>query len=159
VSVFDAKDGPCYRCIFPEPPPPGLVPSCAEGGVLGVLPGTVGTLQATEAIKLLLGKGYEKDLLRLDVWNNSIERIKIKKDASCGVCRGEFKLLDRILGKREPGSEIEFQVLRCRTRETVKVKPKGRVKLDLEARGLIQRVVRSRPQRIRLAGKPQDARR
>ncbi|MBI3160933.1 MAG: molybdopterin-synthase adenylyltransferase MoeB, partial [Chloroflexi bacterium] len=57
VSVFYAKEGPCYRCLFPEPPPPGLVPSCAEGGVLGVLPGTVGTLQATEAIKVLLGIG------------------------------------------------------------------------------------------------------
>ena len=57
VSVFDARRGPCYRCLFPEPPPPGLVPSCAEGGVLGVLPGTIGTLQATEAIKLLLGIG------------------------------------------------------------------------------------------------------
>ncbi|MGC8856984.1 MAG: ThiF family adenylyltransferase, partial [Anaerolineae bacterium] len=54
VSVFDARRGPCYRCLFPEPPPPGLMPSCAEGGVLGVLPGTIGTLQATEALKLLL---------------------------------------------------------------------------------------------------------
>ncbi|HNF93421.1 MAG TPA: molybdopterin-synthase adenylyltransferase MoeB, partial [Anaerolineales bacterium] len=57
VSVFHAEKGPCYRCLFPEPPPPGLVPSCAEGGVLGILPGTVGTLQATEALKVLLGIG------------------------------------------------------------------------------------------------------
>ncbi|HEX9333688.1 MAG TPA: molybdopterin-synthase adenylyltransferase MoeB, partial [Anaerolineales bacterium] len=57
VSVFYAKEGPCYRCLFPEPPPPGLVPSCAEGGVLGVLPGTIGTIQATEALKVLLGIG------------------------------------------------------------------------------------------------------
>ena len=57
ASVFAATDGPCYRCMFPEPPPPGLVPSCAEGGVLGILPGVVGTLQATEAIKLILGAG------------------------------------------------------------------------------------------------------
>jgi len=57
ASVFYAKEGPCYRCLFPEPPPPGLVPSCAEGGVLGVLPGTIGTIQATEAIKMLLGIG------------------------------------------------------------------------------------------------------
>ncbi len=57
VSVFDARNGPCYRCLFPEPPPPGLVPTCSEGGVLGILPGTIGTLQATEAIKLLLGMG------------------------------------------------------------------------------------------------------
>jgi molybdopterin/thiamine biosynthesis adenylyltransferase len=57
LSVFYAKEGPCYRCMFPEPPPPGLVPSCAEGGVLGILPGTVGTMQATEALKLILGIG------------------------------------------------------------------------------------------------------
>src|SRR5258705_1935300 len=57
ASVFYAKEGPCYRCLFPEPPPPGLVPSCAEGGVLGVLPGTIGTIQATEALKVLLGIG------------------------------------------------------------------------------------------------------
>ena len=57
VSVFDSQRGPCYRCLFPEPPPPGIVPTCAEGGVLGILPGTIGTLQATEAIKLTLGIG------------------------------------------------------------------------------------------------------
>ena len=58
ASVFCQQDGPCYRCVYPEPPPPGLVPSCAEGGVLGVLPGIIGTIQATECIKLLLGKGW-----------------------------------------------------------------------------------------------------
>ena len=57
VSVFATKDGPCYRCLYPEPPPPGLVPSCAEGGVLGILPGVVGTIQATEAVKLIIGAG------------------------------------------------------------------------------------------------------
>src|SRR5207237_1627288 len=57
ASVFAMKEGPCYRCLYPEPPPPGLVPSCAEGGVLGILPGLVGVIQATEAIKLILGKG------------------------------------------------------------------------------------------------------
>ncbi len=57
ASVFCAGDGPCYRCLYPEPPPPGLVPSCAEGGVLGVLPGLIGTIQATEAVKLIIGIG------------------------------------------------------------------------------------------------------
>ena len=57
ASVFATKDGPCYRCLYPEPPPPGLVPSCAEGGVLGILPGVVGTIQATEAVKLIIGVG------------------------------------------------------------------------------------------------------
>ena len=57
ITVFGAPDGPCYRCLYPEPPPPGLVPSCAEGGVLGVLPGIVGTIQAAETLKLIIGKG------------------------------------------------------------------------------------------------------
>jgi adenylyltransferase/sulfurtransferase len=67
VSVFYAQEGPCYRCLFPEPPPPGLVPSCAEGGVFGVLPGTIGTLQATEALKVLLGIGEPLQRPRHDV--------------------------------------------------------------------------------------------
>jgi len=88
VSVFDAEDGPCYRCIFPEPPPPGLVPSCAEGGVLGVLPGTVGTLQATEAIKLLLGIGTTLTgrMLLYNALDMSFDFIKLRKNPNCKVC-------------------------------------------------------------------------
>jgi sulfur-carrier protein adenylyltransferase/sulfurtransferase len=88
VSVFDAKQGPCYRCLFPEPPPPGLVPSCAEGGVLGVLPGTIGTLQATEALKLILGIG-EPLIGRLMLYNAldmSFEFVKLRKNPHCKVC-------------------------------------------------------------------------
>ncbi len=88
VSVFDARYGPCYRCLFPEPPPPGLVPSCAEGGVLGVLPGTIGTLQATEAIKLILGIG-EPLIGRLLIYNAlemSFEFVKLRKNPQCKVC-------------------------------------------------------------------------
>jgi len=88
VSVFDARHGPCYRCLFPEPPPPGLVPSCAEGGVLGVLPGTIGTLQATEALKLILGIG-EPLIGRLLLYNAldmSFEFVKLKKNPNCKVC-------------------------------------------------------------------------
>lgn len=88
VSVFYAKEGPCYRCLFPEPPPPGLVPSCAEGGVLGILPGTVGTLQATEAIKVLLGIG-EPLIGRLLLYNAldmSFDFVKLKKNPNCRVC-------------------------------------------------------------------------
>jgi adenylyltransferase/sulfurtransferase len=88
VSVFDARRGPCYRCLFPEPPPPGLVPSCAEGGVLGVLPGTIGTLQATEAIKVLLGIG-EPLIGRLLLYNAldmSFEFVKLRKNPNCKVC-------------------------------------------------------------------------
>ena len=88
VSVFDARRGPCYRCLFPEPPPPGLVPSCAEGGVLGVLPGTIGTIQATEALKLLLGIGEPLigRLLLYDALSMSVEFVKLKKNPRCRVC-------------------------------------------------------------------------
>jgi len=88
LSVFDARRGPCYRCLFPEPPPPGLVPSCAEGGVLGVLPGTIGTLQATEALKLLTGIG-EPMIGRLLLYNAldmSFDFVKLKKNPKCRVC-------------------------------------------------------------------------
>jgi adenylyltransferase/sulfurtransferase len=98
VSVFDAKDGPCYRCIFPEPPPPGLVPSCAEGGVLGVLPGTVGTLQATEAIKLLLGIGstLKGKMLLYNALDMSFDFINLRKNPNCRVCSPEPEITELI---------------------------------------------------------------
>lgn len=88
VSVFYAKEGPCYRCLFPEPPPPGLVPSCAEGGVLGVLPGTIGTLQATEALKVLLGIGEPLigKLLLYNALDMSFDFVQLKKNPKCRVC-------------------------------------------------------------------------
>ena len=88
VSVFYAKEGPCYRCLFPEPPPPGLVPSFAEGGVLGVLPGTIGTLQATEALKVLLGIGDPLigKLLLYNALDMSFDFVKLKKNPNCRVC-------------------------------------------------------------------------
>jgi len=88
VSVFDARRGPCYRCLFPEPPPPGMVPSCAEGGVLGVLPGTIGTLQATEALKLILGIGTSLigRLLLYDALDMSFEFVQLRKNPHCKVC-------------------------------------------------------------------------
>src|SRR5512145_39909 len=88
VSVFDARSGPCYRCLFPEPPPPGMVPSCAEGGVLGILPGTIGTLQATEALKLVLGIGEPLigKLLLYNALEMSFDLIKLKKNPKCKVC-------------------------------------------------------------------------
>ncbi len=88
VSVFYAKEGPCYRCLFPAPPPPGLVPSCAEGGVLGVLPGTIGSIQATETLKLLLGIG-EPLIGRLLLYNAldmSFDFVELKKNPNCRVC-------------------------------------------------------------------------
>ena len=88
ASVFAAKNGPCYRCLYPEPPPPGLVPSCAEGGVLGVLPGVVGTIQATEAIKLIIGIGEPLvgRFLIYDALKMKFRELKLKKDPDCPVC-------------------------------------------------------------------------
>jgi molybdopterin/thiamine biosynthesis adenylyltransferase/rhodanese-related sulfurtransferase len=98
VSVFDARQGPCYRCLFPEPPPPGLVPSCAEGGVLGVLPGTIGTLQATEALKILLGIGEPMigKLLLFNALDMSFEFVKLRKNPNCKVCSPNPELTELI---------------------------------------------------------------
>jgi molybdopterin/thiamine biosynthesis adenylyltransferase/rhodanese-related sulfurtransferase len=88
ASVFAAVDGPCYRCIYPEPPPPGLVPSCAEGGVLGVLPGLVGTLQATEAIKLILGIGTPLigRLLLVNALDAQFRSVEVRRNPLCPAC-------------------------------------------------------------------------
>ena len=88
ASVFGAKDGPCYRCLYPEPPPPGLVPSCAEGGVLGVLPGIIGTIQANETIKLILGVGEPLigRFLIFDALRMKFRELKLRKDPDCPVC-------------------------------------------------------------------------
>jgi molybdopterin/thiamine biosynthesis adenylyltransferase/rhodanese-related sulfurtransferase len=88
ASVFATKEGPCYRCLYPEPPPPGLVPSCAEGGVLGILPGLVGVIQATEVIKLILGSGktLAGRLLLVDALGMHFRELKLHKDPQCPVC-------------------------------------------------------------------------
>ena len=88
ASVFATEQGPCYRCLYPEPPPPGLVPSCAEGGVLGILPGLVGVIQATEVIKLILGKGASLvgRLLLVDALNMRFRELKLRKNPECPVC-------------------------------------------------------------------------
>ncbi len=97
VSVFDAKRGPCYRCLFREPPAPGLVPSCAEGGVLGVLPGIVGTLQANEVIKLILGIGEPLigRLLTFDALSMAFHTVSFGKDPSCALCGAAPTILKR----------------------------------------------------------------
>jgi adenylyltransferase/sulfurtransferase len=88
VSVFATEDGPCYRCLYEEPPPPGLVPSCAEGGVLGILPGFIGTLQATEVIKLATGIGEPLigRLLMADAAEMNFRTLKVEKNPDCPVC-------------------------------------------------------------------------
>jgi adenylyltransferase/sulfurtransferase len=99
ASVFATKEGPCYRCLYPEPPPPGLVPSCAEGGVLGVLPGVVGCIQATEAIKLIIGAGEPLigRFLIFDALRMKFRELKLRKDPDCPVCSAHptvTKLID-----------------------------------------------------------------
>src|SRR5487761_862936 len=125
ATVFDSKKGPCYRCLYPKPPPPGLVPSCAEGGVLGVLPGLVGLIQATETVKLILGKGEPLigRLLVYDALGMTFEELKIRKNPNCPVCSKDpssVKLIDyeqfcgiekapdiAVVGPKELNAEIE----------------------------------------------------
>src|SRR5918994_1905636 len=102
ASVFYAEEGPCYRCLYPEPPPPGLVPSCAEGGVLGVLPGAIGTIQATETVKLILGIGEPLigRLLLYDALNMRFREMKLRKDPDCPVC-GENPTVTELIDYQE----------------------------------------------------------
>ena len=98
ASVFGAPGGPCYRCLYPEPPPPGLVPSCAEGGVLGILPGTIGLIQATEAVKLILGIGEPLvgRLLLFDALRMSFRELRLRKDPDCPIC-GEHPTIHALI--------------------------------------------------------------
>ncbi len=98
VSVFDARRGPCYRCLFPEPPPPDSVPSCAEGGVFGVLPGTVGTLQGAEVLKLILGVGEPLigKLLLYDALDMTFQTVTLRKNPRCRVC-GEAPTITELI--------------------------------------------------------------
>jgi adenylyltransferase/sulfurtransferase len=102
ASVFATKEGPCYRCLYPEPPPPGLVPSCAEGGVLGILPGLVGLIQATEAIKLILGSGEPLigRLLLVDALGMRFRELKLKKNPDCVVC-GKHPTVTKLIDYEE----------------------------------------------------------
>ena len=102
ASVFYAEEGPCYRCLYPEPPPPGLVPSCAEGGVLGILPGAIGTIQATETIKLILGIGEPLigRLMLYDALGMGFREMKLRKDPDCPVC-GENPTVTELIDYQE----------------------------------------------------------
>jgi len=119
ASVFHAARGPCYRCLYAEPPPPGLVPSCAEGGVLGVLPGIVGSIQAIEAIKLLLGKGETLigRLLVFDALRMKFRELKLRKNPECPICGSNPTIKELIdyeefCGLRGPSEQVgeEFQI-------------------------------------------------
>jgi adenylyltransferase/sulfurtransferase len=115
ASIFATKDGPCYRCLYPEPPPPGLVPSCAEGGVLGILPGLVGVIQATEAIKLILGSGDPLigRLLLIDALGMKFRELKLRKNPDCPAC-GKNPTITKLIDYQEfcgiRGEEAEAEV-------------------------------------------------
>ena len=134
ASVFATADGPCYRCLFPEPPPPGLVPGCAEAGVLGVLPGLVGTIQATEAIKMILGIGetLAGRLLLVDGLAMRFRTIRLNRDPDCPAC-----------GTREIQSLIDYDEL-CAPRATAPGQLAGRVQ-EITPRDLADRVRRGDP--------------
>jgi molybdopterin/thiamine biosynthesis adenylyltransferase/rhodanese-related sulfurtransferase len=117
ASIFATEDGPCYRCLYPEPPPPGLVPSCAEGGVLGILPGLVGVIQATETIKLILGSGDPLigRLLLIDALGMKFRELKLRKNPECPACgthRTITKLIDynEFCGIRGEEEEVDASV-------------------------------------------------
>ena len=124
VTVFGMPDGPCYRCLYPEPPPPGLVPSCAEGGVLGVLPGIIGSLQALEAIKLIVGRGESLAgrLVLFDALAMKFRELKLKKNSHCPMCgphRKIHQLIDYnefcgIRGEEEPESNLQVPEITAR---------------------------------------------
>jgi adenylyltransferase/sulfurtransferase len=124
ASVFWAEKGACYRCLYPEPPPPGLVPSCAEGGVLGILPGIVGTIQANEVVKVILGaEGILLNrLLLFDAWNVNFRQLKLRKDPSCPIC-GENAAIKELIdyeefcGLRTPTAEEKPQLEEITARE------------------------------------------
>ncbi len=123
VSIFATKGGPCYRCLYPEPPPPGLVPSCAEGGVLGVLPGVVGTIQATEAIKLIIGAGDPLigRLLLFDALQMKFRTLKLQRDPDCPVC-GDHPTVTKL---------IDYEQF-CGITPQVKAADSGKVAPELE---------------------------
>ena len=141
VTVFYPFKGPCYRCLYPEPPPPGMVPSCAEGGVLGVLPGVIGTLQATEAVKLIIGKGKSLvgRLLIYHALDMEFREVKIRRDAGCPVC-GDHPTIKELIdyemfcgvGRGEETEAHSQYDLTCREVETLLQKGNnGTVLLDV----------------------------
>jgi len=128
VTVFGMPDGPCYRCLYPEPPPPGLVPSCAEGGVLGVLPGIIGSLQAMETIKLLMdaGESLTGRLLLFDALALKFRELKLRKNPSCPMCgenRSIHQLIDYyefcgVRGEEAPASDVQVPEINPRDLKT-----------------------------------------
>jgi adenylyltransferase/sulfurtransferase len=141
ASVFATKNGPCYRCLYPEPPPPGLVPSCAEGGVLGVLPGIIGVIQATEAVKLIAGIGEPLigRFLIYDALRMHFRELKLRKDPDCPVC-GTHPTVKKLIDYEQ------FCGLRPAAAEAVPVNASN--SLEISAVDLKQRLDRGEKLRI-----------
>jgi len=119
ATVFNHADGPCYRCLYPEPPPPGMVPSCSEGGVLGVLPGVIGVIQATEAVKIILGKGRTLSgrLLLYDALDMQFREVKLRRDPECPACGehpsiGDVEAYEQFCGLPPTETGAQPEVLR-----------------------------------------------
>jgi adenylyltransferase/sulfurtransferase len=131
ISVFDAKSGPCLRCQFPSPPPAGLIPSCAEGGVISTLPGIIGSYQANEVLKLLIGGAdtLKAEMLLVDVWNNEIRKIAVEKDENCPLC-GKKPTIFSV-------QDIDYEEFCGLARETCEIPVEG-----IEAEELAERIER-----------------
>ena len=141
VSIFATKEGPCYRCLYPEPPPPGLVPSCAEGGVLGILPGLVGVMQATEAIKLILGAGEPLigRLLLVDALAMRFRELKLRKNPDCPACgtHPTIKALidyNEFCGIRGEEKPVETQMPSITVEELKQLRDEGKEPFLLDVR-------------------------
>ena len=150
ATIFAYPGGPCYRCLYPEPPPPGLVPSCAEGGVLGVLPGVVGVIQAIEAIKLICGIGdpLMGRLLHFDALKMKFKEFKLRKDPKCPVCSVPSEQVTLI-------DYEQFCGMPAHDHSDYKNRQSSAVELPVEeisVTGLKARISRSRSMRMRKAG-------
>ncbi len=141
ATVFDAKRGPCYRCLFPEPPPPGEVPSCAEGGVLGVLPGMIAMIQATEAIKVITGMGEPLigRFIRYDALAMKFRELKLRKLPDCPVCSANPTITtlidyDQFCGMRRGEAEPASQAIEMDVQSYAALREKGTEHLLLDVR-------------------------
>jgi molybdopterin/thiamine biosynthesis adenylyltransferase/rhodanese-related sulfurtransferase len=158
VSLFHAPTGPCYRCLFPEPPPPGSVPSCSEAGVFGVLPGTIGTLQATEAIKWIcgIGQGLNGRLLLYDALDMSFQTIKLRKNPACKVCGPAPEITELVdyedfCGVSVQGDEIDAAPIKFLSPTQVKEQIKQGEKFTLlDVRRDLERQISNVPGSIQL---------
>jgi len=138
ATVFGYQDGPCYRCLYPEPPPPGLVPSCAEGGVLGILPALVGSIQATETVKIILGKGETLSgrLVLYDALNMKFRELKLRRNPDCPLC-GDHRTIHAL---------IDYEQFCGIPQQAAEPEPEAELnEWEIDARGLKAKMDRNAP--------------